>query len=251
VKKHKFLFIGIGCLVIAALVWVIMKSARTSMIVDIGIVATNNVTKVLFWIFAVPGAIAIVIWLYQRIDAARKSSSEDRLKKSSKAYRAKTSGQKEIRDQLMIMKEVRPRLSGEIDKCLEQLDGIASQFGRFDQLITSNDAESVVGARIGFEDIEKTLCANFKWVINSGIAADDSDSPESDAFYAQCIERIERVVRANNHALEKGNQFLLEIADNISQLGRTDNTTMLDAWLQTIRDQNKQSLLIGMGDEQK
>jgi hypothetical protein len=241
-KRARFLFIGVGCLLMAALILVLLKSLRTTMIVEIGIIATNTLRTVIMLVFVIAGLLALAIGSYQMITGILKNSSNNRLKKSSLSYRAKTSGQKEIRNQLMVMKEVRPRLAGEIDKCLEQLDGMASQFARFDQLITSNDAEAVSGARIGLEEIEKTLCANFKWVINSSIAAAEDDSPEADAFYAQCIERIERVVGANNRALEKGNQFLLEIADNISQIG-AGNTTMLDAWIETIRAQNRQSLI--------
>jgi len=245
-KQAKFLLVGVSCLLIALLLWAVLKSLRTSMIVEFGVVATNAIRSVLLWVFVIAGLVAIAMGLYRLITGIVRSSSKDRLKKSSLAYRAKTSGQKEVRDQLMIMKEVRPRLSSVIDVCLGQLDGMASQFARFDQLITSNDAEAVSGARIGLEEIESTLCANFKWVINSSIAAEDSDSPETDAFYDQCVDRIERVVKANNHALEKGNQFLLELADNISQIG-TGDTTMLDAWIETIRDQNKRSL-VWMGD---
>lgn len=243
-KGRKFLIAGAGCLLSAVLVWIILQAIRTSMILEFGIVATNSVRTVLIWILAVAGLVAIAIGLYQLVTDTVKNSSEDRLRKSSLAYRAKTSGVKEVREQLMVMKEVRPRLSNEIDKCLEQLDDMASQFSRFDQLITSNEAETVSSARVGLEEIQNTLCANFKWVINSVIAADDDDTPETSAFYNQCTERIDRVVTANSRALDKGNQFLLEIADNISQLEVGGNTTLLDAWIDTIRAQNKQSLLL-------
>jgi hypothetical protein len=244
-KRAKILIAGVGCLLVAVLVWVVMRSTRTSMIVDIGIVATNTLSQVLFWIFMVPGAIAIAIWLYQQISAVRKSSSEDRLKKISTSYRAKESGQKEVRDQLTTMKEIWPKLSGKIDECLKQLDGINSQYDRFDHLIASNDAQAVLGGRAAFEEIEKTLVSNLKWVINIGIAADSSDSLATDT---QCIEKIERAIRENSRVLEKGNEFLNALVDNISK-GATSKTFEVDAWLKTISDQNQQSL-IGMGDEQ-
>jgi hypothetical protein len=246
-KRARFLLIGTGCLLAALLAWVVLKSLRTSMIVEFGVIFANTVRSVVLWTLVTVGLVAVAIGLYQLIRGAARDSSKDKLRRSSLAYRAKTSGQKEIRDQLMIMKEVRPRLSSAIDRCLGQLDSMASQFDRFDQLITSNDADAVSGARVGLEEIESTLCANFRWVINSSIAAEDGDSPETDAFYDQCTDRIDRAVKRNDEALEKGNQFLLELADNISQTG-TGDTTMLDAWLETIRAQNKQSL-IRMGDE--
>jgi hypothetical protein len=144
------------------------------------------------------------------------------------------------------MKIERPKLNKEIDNCLEQLDSINRKFERFDHLIKSNEAVSVSGARVGLVEIEKTLCTNFKWVINSSIAADEDDSSIADKFYDQCRNRIRRVIDANNQSLDKGSQFLLEIADNISQIETGRNTILLDAWLETIRNQNKQSLI---GDE--
>jgi hypothetical protein len=246
VKRARFLLVGTSCLLVALLVWAALKPLRTTLIVEFGVVAANTIRAAAVWTLVAIGLVAVTIGLYQLLKGAARDSSKDRLKRSILAYRAKTSGQKEIRDQLLIMKEARPKLSSAIDRCLGQLDSMTSQFDRFDQLITSNDADAVSGARVGFVDIDNTLCANFKWVINSSIAAEDDDSPEADAFYDQCTDRITEAVKRNNEALEKGNQFLLELADNISQTG-TGDTTMLDAWLETIREQNKQSL-IRMGD---
>jgi hypothetical protein len=215
-----------------------MRAVRTSMIVQIGIIATNTVKGVLFWLFIAVGVLVTGVGLYRLVKGIREDSSRDRLTKNSLAYRAKSSGPKEIRDQLMTLKGLRPKLSELIDKCLGQLDVIAGQLARFDQLVASNDAQGVSGARVGLEEIERTLISNFKSVINIGIAASAGESSETDA---RCTEMIERAVAANAKALEKGNQFLLEIADNISKF--VSDTTMLDAWLKTIRDQNKLSLI--------
>ncbi|MDO8506955.1 MAG: hypothetical protein Q7S53_00090 [bacterium] len=163
------------------------------------------------------------------------------------AYRAKTSSPEEVREQLKIMKEMRPRLSGEIDRCLEQMDDMTSQFKRFNHLIKSNDAEAIAGAMVGLKEIEGTLYTNFRGILNYLNAADD-DVHGTNAFYDRCIERIDTVVAANSRALDKGNQFLLEIADNISQIGVGSDTILLDGWLKTIRDQNKKSL-IGMEEQ--
>lgn len=243
-KRAKTLIAGIVCLLIALVIWVVMRAVRTSMIVEIGIIATNTVRGVLFWIFIALGVLLIAIGLRRLVKGIMADSSRDRLSKNSLAYRAKSSGPKEIRDQLLTMKGLRPRLSELIDKCLAQLDVIAGQLARFDQLVASNDAQGVSGARIGLEEIERTLISNFKSVINIGIAASAGESSETDA---RCTEMIKEAVAANTQALEKGNQFLLEIADNISQF--VSDTTMLDAWLKTIRDQNKLSL-IETGDKQ-
>ena len=244
-KGVKSLVAGVASLLLAMLIWVALNALRTSMILAIGIIATNNIGMVLLGALATVGSVAIAWGLYQLVPDIVRNSSEGKLRKSSLAYRAKSSGPKEVRAQLLIMKEARPRLAAEIDRCLEQLDDISSLFSRFDQLIRSNEAETVSSARVGLEEIERTICANFKWVINSVIAADADDTPETKVFYNQCIERIDRVVAANSRALDKGNQFLLEIADNISLIA--SDTTLLDAWIETIRAQNEQSL-IGTGE---
>lgn len=237
----KPLVAGAGCLLMTAPIWIALEALRTVMILEFGIIATNGVRTILLGTLMTSGSAAIAWGMYQLIPGIIKSSSEGKLRKSSLAYRAKKSGPKEVREHLMILKGTRPRLSHEIEKCLEQLDDMSSLFSRFDQLITSNEADAVSSARVGLEEIESTLCANFKWVINSIIAADDDDVFETNAFYDQCIERIERVVAANSRALDKGNEFLLEIADNISQA--SGDTILLDAWLETIHAQNKLSLI--------
>lgn len=240
----KPLMVGAGCLLSALIIWVVLKVLRTSMIVEFGIIATNTIRTVLLGAFVAAGLVAIALWLYPQVLDIIKNSSEAKFRNSSLAYRAKTSGPREIRDQLRIMKERRPRLSDAIAICLEQMDDMASQFDRFNHLIKSNDAEAMGGAMVGLKEIESTLYANFKWILNYLIAADEEDAPETNTFYDRCIERINTVVAANSRALDKGNQFLLEIADNISQIGAGGETILLDDWLKTIRDQSKKSLLL-------
>jgi hypothetical protein len=246
-KKIKLLFFGTGSLIIAGLISVFLKAIRVSMIISFGIVATNSISTVLVWTFILPGVSLILFGGTQVVRIAIKQSIETKLKKLSLDYRAKSSGQEEVREQLLVMKIDRPKLQAEIDDCLEQLNSINRKYGRFDQLIKSNDADAVSDSRIGLVEIEQTLVTNFKWVINTSIAADEDSSSDTDTFYDQCRKRIQQVLNANSKALDKGSQFLLDIADNISQI-ETGNTTMLDAWLKTIRDQNKKSL-IGIGGE--
>jgi len=240
-KGVKSLAVGVCSLLATVVIWTALTALRTDMIIAFGIIATDNIRLALIGLFSATGSLTTGWGLYQLVPGIIRNSSEDKLRKSSLSYRARSSGPKEVRDQLVVLKETRPRLAYELDRCLEQLVDISSLFSRFDQLIKSNEAETVSSARAGLEEIEGTVCANFKWVINSIIAADTDDTPETSVFYDQCIARIERVITANSRALDKGNQFLIEIADNVSQLAI--DTTMLDAWMETIRTQNEQSLI--------
>ena len=241
----KLLFFGAGSLLLAGLISVILKAARVSLIISLGIVATNTLGTVLVLVFVIPGSTLMLISATQMVRKAIVKSIQTKLKRLSLDYRAKSSGQEEVREQLNIMKVDRPKLKSEIEECIQQLDNIQRKYERFDQLIKSNEADAVSGARDGLMEIEQTLVQNFKWVINSSIAADEDASIDTDTFYDQCRSRIRKVIENNGRALDKGNQFLLDIADNISQIETGSNTTMLDAWLKTIRDQNKKSLIGG------
>lgn len=238
-KGTKLLIVGAGCLISAVIIWILLKALRTSMIVEFGIVATNAVRTVLLGVFVAAGLVAVAIGLYQRVTDTIKNSSEDRIRKSNLAYRAKTSGVKEIREQLMILKSARPRLSGKIGKGLDQLDDMASQFARFDQLIKINDAEAVKGAMVGLKEIEGTLCTNLNFIISSVIATDDDETPETNAFYDKSADRIDEVLAANSRVLGKGNELLQEIAANVSQPEAGGDTTLSDAWIDSIRSQKQ------------
>lgn len=248
-KKSTLLYTGIGSLVLALLVSIILSAARTSMIVSIGIVATDSIKTVLLWPLILIGIVSIGVAARQHVKDAINDSSKNKLNKISMAYRAKTSGQKEIREQLGIMMNSRPSLSIEIKNCIHQLDDVSSMFDRFDRLITVNEAKSVEGAKVGLDEIEQTVCSNMKWVINSSIAAEDDHLSETDTFYAKSRRTITKVINANESIISKGNEFLLALADNISKNEASINTTLLDAWLETIRDQNKQSTIMEMGGE--
>lgn len=238
-KKGMSLYVGVFSLVLTLLILIILEVARISMILSIGIVATDNIRAILVWFFGTIGVIFTGIGLYQLV----KGSALERLKKSSLAYRAKTSGQKEIREQLEIMMGMRPKLRGEISRCLDQLNALNSQLNRFNQLIKSNEAESVSGAIVGLKEIEQTLCFNFKGVINSSVAAEEDSSAATDKNYKESRARIRHVIEANSFVLDKGNEFLLAIADNISQIEAGSDTVLLDSWLKVIREQNKQSMI--------
>lgn len=230
-------YLGIGWLMAALLVSFVLDVARNSMIISFGIIATDRIGAIV-WLFGTIGAILVSIGAYQFI----RGTALERMKKSSLAYRAKTSGHAEIRDQLNIMMSVRPKLRTEISECLSQLNGVKGMYARFEQLIESNDADFVSGAIAGLKDIEQTVCSNLKWVINSSIATEEDAKEE---FYVESRERIHQVVEANRLVLEKGNDFLLNIADNISQLEASGTTVLLDSWLQVIREQNRKSLIGG------
>lgn len=238
-KGNKLLIVGLGCLLSAVLIWIVLKTLRASMIVEFGIVTTNTIRTVLLGGFVAAGLVATFIGLYLLVTDTIKNSSEDRLRKSNLAYRAKTSGPKEVREQLMILKGVRPRLSQKINECLEQLDDMASQFARFDQLIKINDAEAVKGSMVGLKEIEGTLCTNFKFIISSVIATDDDETPETNAFYDKSADRIDEVLAANSRVLGKGNELLQEIAANVSQPEAGGDTILSDAWIDSIRSQKQ------------
>lgn len=213
------------------------------MIIGIGIIATDNIKASLIWGLIIIGVILTGVGLYGFIKDIVSTSSHNKLKKNSLAYRAKDSGLEEIHDQLKIMKTTRPGLVDEIDNCLKQIVDMNGIFDRFDQLIKINDANYVSGGRVALQEIEKTLCVNFRWVINSSIAADEDESPSADKFHNQCRERIFKVTEANSLILDKGNEFLLALADNISQAGAKGNTDVLDSWMDTIHEQNKKSTI--------
>lgn len=128
-------------------------------------------------------------------------------------------------------------LSGDIDDCLGQLDRFNNIMSRFDRLITTNSADQVSGSRVGLEEIGQTLNVNFKWVINSSIAAGDDTS--------DCHRKICRAIESNNAILNKGDDFLSELADNISSDLASGITIKLDAWMRTLSEQNKNSRILG------
>jgi len=152
------------------------------------------------------------------------------------------------RQQLVEIQAKRPKLGEEINRSLAQLGTVEQLLDNFDMLMQVNGiaAKPIEGAKAALNAIEETLCANFRWVINLSIAA--GDLPEdTDHFYDQCRLRIRYALDANRTALDKGGDFLIALADNISQVAKQINSdrhsTLIDAWIKTIEDQNEQSTI--------
>ena len=153
------------------------------------------------------------------------------------------------RDQLIEIQVKRPKLAGDIDQCLEQLSAVGRLLDRFEVLVKTNGiaAKPIEGAKDALKAIEETLCVNFRWVINLSIAADEDGHPATDRFYDQCRQRIQHALYANRTALNKGGDFLIALADNISQVAKQINSdrhsSLIDAWIKTIEEQNEQSTI--------
>lgn len=240
-KKMRIILIGAAILMAGVILTIIMNFVRSSMILSMGIIATNQIQSAVKWIFSIVGGSITCIGLSQFVISTVKRAKQYLIVKKGQSFRSKTSSTGEIRDQLKIMKNYRTGLSDDIDDCLRQLDQIDSILSRFDQLITTNTADAVSGSKVGLEEIRQTLNANFKWVINSSIAAGNGSSNATE----QCRDKIQRAIGANSRVLEEGEKFLSELADNISKDDASGVTVKLNAWMKTISEQNKQSRILG------
>lgn len=237
--KKGCLIAGVISALLSLLVWFIMQALRASLIVQLGIIGANNVRLIPTAILGVLGLILIILGLIGLIRDMKEASSKKKLQEIGLDYRSKDSGPQEIRQQLGLMLSQRPVLAAKIDRCIAQLDEIVQQLDRFDRLIKINEASALSDAREALEETERTICSNLKWIINSSVAASDHDA----AALARLDENILEVTAVNKTLLDKDEEFLLDLADHLSQVKGEGQTFQLDAWRETIGSLNQKSLM--------
>ena len=231
---------------LSLLLGLILSASKTGLIIRQGIVAANR-TILLAWLLpAAAGAIfllpAVTSLVRRRKELAAVRPSDSRF---SRAFLTRSN----TRAQLIEIQAKRPKLAGDVDHCLEQLSAVGRLLDRFDALVKTNGiaAKPIEGAKAALKAIEETLCSNFRWVINLSIAAGEDGAPATDRFYDQCRQRIQYAMGANRAVLDKGGDFLIALADNISQVAKQINSdrhsSLIDAWIQTITEQNQQSTI--------
>ena len=245
-RKSKAPIAGIVFFALALLLWLAMSAARGNMIIRLGVVATDRailaawlLPALIGFLFLVPGLVSLARGRKKK--AARKEQDH----RFSRAFLTRSN----TREQLIEVQVKRPKLAADVEQCLEQLSAVGRLLDRFDVLVKTNGiaAKPIEGAKVALKAIEETLCSNFRWVINLSIAADEDGSALTDRFYDQCRQRVRYALDANRTALDKGGDFLIALADNISQVAQQINSdrqsSLIDAWIKTITDQNRQSTI--------
>ena len=244
--KKKSLAPGIFFCGLSLLLGLVVSASKTNLIIRQGIVAAERAILLAWLLPAIPGLLLLVPAVVSHVrERERKAAVKPQDSRFSRAFLTRSN----VRQQLIEVQVKRPKLAGDVDQCLEQLSAVGRLLDRFDALVKTNGlaARPVEGARVALKAIEETLCSNFRWVINLSIAADEDGSAVTDRFYDQCRQRIRHALGANRTALDKGGDFLIALADNISQvvgqLNADRHSSLIDAWIKTITEQNQQSTI--------
>ena len=235
--KRGFLIAGAIGIILSIIAWFAMQAYRASLIVTLGIIGANNARLIPSLVFLAVSLVFILIGLPAVIKDIRSKTAEKRLHDLGSQYRSKHSGPEEIREQLSLVMGQRTELTGKIDKCISQLDEIEKQLDRFDRLIKINEAGALADAREALEETQRTICSNFKWIINSSVAASEHDQ----VAINRLAENIREVIEVNEALLDKDEEFLLDLADHLSQIKGEGQTFQLDAWRETISSLNQNS----------
>jgi Protein involved in chromosome segregation, interacts with SMC proteins len=218
-----------------------MGALRTSLVIKFGIIGADKIQKIPPLAILFVSIILIIIGLPGLIKYYKNDLAEKKVSNIALNYRSKKSGPEEIREQLVLMQDQRPEIREKVSICINQIDEIESQAERFNHLIKINEAESLASAMEAIDETQDTICSNLKWIINSNIAVSEKDK---EAFN-KLNGNIDKVIGLNKALIEKDEEFLLSIADYLSQIKDEDQTFQLDAWRETIKMLNQKSLMGG------
>jgi len=209
------------------------------MIIGMGIVAAKMVSMISFWILLLAGAVLFLMGLRIKLEKISGVIAENKQKRASLGSQQKSLKLADVCKSLQQIKRERPKLASEMDDCLEQTFLLEDLLKRFDDLIRRNNATVVSGARSALEEVERLICGSFDWVINNSLAVGEDGRPDTDIFYDKCREKIKRALNINQDRLDEGNEFLLDLADNVSEGSFSKNSVRFEAWVETVREQNK------------
>lgn len=237
-KKYP-VFIGAIGIVISVITRYIMQASRTSLVIKFGIIGADNIQKFSFMIIFIVSIFFIIIGLPGLIKEYKNNLAERKTSTITLNYRSKKSGPEEIREQLVLMQEQRFEIKEKIGICITQIDEIENQVDRFSHLIKINEAESLTSAIEAIEETRDTVCTNLRWIINSNIAVSEKDTAALDKLG----ENVNKVIELNKALIDKDEEFLLTIADYLSQVNDNEQTFQLDAWREAIKTMNQKSLM--------
>lgn len=238
-SKRYTVFIGAIGIVISVITWYIMRACRTSLVIKFGIIGADNIQKFTSLGIFIVSLIFIIIGLPGLMKHVKSNLEAKKANSISLNYRSKESGPEEIREQLIFMQNQRLDIREKIGMCISQIDEIESQVDRFNHLIKINEAESLAGAEEAIEETQNTICSNLRWIINSNIAVSEKDT----AAVSKLNDNINKVIELNKALIDKDEEFLLIIADYLSQVKDQDQTFQLDAWREAIKTMNQKSLM--------
>lgn len=236
-KKNLSLFGFIGIAITAILLF-IMQVYRPALIVRFGVIGANNIKTIIPTAIFLISVVFILLGLPSVLNDIKNKRGKKRFEDLEEQFRSKNSGPEKIREQLDLMMHQRTALANKIDQCISQIDEIEQQINSFDRLIKINEAQAFVGSKEALEETQHTICANLKWVINSMIVSDSDEAVNS-----RISENIDKVIVVNKTLLDKDEEFLLDIADYLSNIKGEGETFQLDAWRETIKNLNQKSLL--------
>ena len=239
-KKYPVMIGAIG-IVIAIITRYIMQASRTSMVIKFGIIGANNIQKYSFLVIFIISILILIIGLPGLIKEYKNNLAERKMSSISLNYRSKKSGPEEIREQLVLMQNQRVEIKEKVGICITQIDEIEDQVDRFRHLIKINEAESLNSAIEAIEETRDTVCSNLRWIINSNIAVSDNDTTALNKLG----ENMNKVIVLNKALIDKDEEFLLTVADFLSQVDDKEHTFQLDAWRDAIKNMNQKSLMGG------
>ena len=240
-KEYLFFALGGVFLTLAMLAALIMKAARKSLLVKLGVIGANTVTALVVWALVLGGLLFLALGVRLFIKQVIATLNEAARQKSLLENQEKSLQLEAVRKHVEQVQSERPKLKPDMEKCLEQIDRIDDQLKKFDGLIhrSGGQGQAISGARSALEEIERLLCQNFDWVINSALVAGEDGSPTTDKFYDRCRARVQKALAANAQLLDQGNEFLFDLVDNISETSANEGSARIDAWIETIREQNQ------------
>jgi Protein involved in chromosome segregation, interacts with SMC proteins len=238
-KRYYPVIIGTVGVVMSVITWYIMRASRTSLVIKYGIIGADDIQKYSFLVILIISILFIIIGMPGLIKEVRNNRAERKMSTMTLNYRSKKSGPEEIREQLVLMQDQRFEIKDKIGICITQIDEIENQMDRFGHLIKINEAESLTSAIEAIEETRDTVCSNLRWIINSNIAVSEKDA----ATLNKLSENINKVIELNKALIEKDEEFLLTIADYLSQIDDKEQVFQLDVWCEVIKKMNQKSLM--------
>ncbi|MFV0485321.1 MAG: hypothetical protein ACK5MU_03825 [Candidatus Saccharimonadales bacterium] len=239
--------VGLGLIALGIVALVIVKTAETAIVIGLGI-RVFSILSIVPYIAVAAGIVATGVGIIPTVRARLAKSAEDRRieqekmaeSKSTLSYSAKTYDPADIRRMLIKLKEQRPDLASEIDKCESQMDSMDHRQERLKNLLDLNEADYLRNTEELLNEVEQFICKNFRKVINRGIVSEMDDDAvfAGDEKYSTHVELIQAVLKSNQVELDNIKKFLADLADLISEQNDNSQTT-LEAWMKVIRDSLK------------
>ena len=214
---------------LAAISYIVPRAMRTSIILEMGILAANGLN----WLFAPFTALSAITLVFAFLPTKKPTASQW-LEIENNTPSVDILSPDNVRTMLEECRDKHPAYRALYDDCITQINRIKEQQDSFEKLIQLNNAGFLHDAISTLQLAEQTILRNLMTAVNRGIVEQTDDKIDTDREL-DFKNLLEQVADANERVFDTNQRFLIRASTAVSSkgMGHSSNADT-EAWIKAL-----------------